>query len=60
MPEGVIVCLNRKHFLCGEDRRVYIAINSTDRHPFEITNAMWSLTNGDDIEASGDCDVQAI
>lgn len=52
--------LESETFLCGEDRRVYIAINSTDRHPFEITNAMRSLTNGDDIEASGDCDVQAI
>jgi hypothetical protein len=52
--------LESETFLCGEDRRVSIAINSTDRHPFEITNALWSLMNGDAIEASGDCEVQAI
>ncbi len=52
--------LESETFLCGEDRRVSIAINSTDRHMFEVTNATWSLTSGDDIEASGDCEVQAI
>lgn len=52
--------LESETFLCGEDRRVSIAINRTDRHPFEVTNALWSLTNGDNIEASGDCEVQAI
>lgn len=52
--------LESETFLCGEDRRVSIAINSTDRHPFEVTNALWSLMNSDKIEASGDCEVQAI
>lgn len=52
--------LESETFLCGEDRRVSIAINSTDCHPFEVTNALWSLMNGDAIEASGDCEVQAI
>lgn len=52
--------LESETFLCGEDRRVSIAINSTDRHPFEIVNARWSLINGDTIEASGYCEVHAI
>lgn len=52
--------LESETFSCGEDRRVCIAVNSTDRHPFEITNATWSLMNGDDVETSGDCEVQAI
>lgn len=52
--------LESETFLCGEERRVSIAINSTDRHPFEITNAIWSLINGNDIEASGNCEVHPI
>lgn len=52
--------LESETFLCGEDRRVSIAINSTDRHPFEVANARWSLINGDTIEASGYCGVHAI
>lgn len=52
--------LESETFLCGEERRVSIAINSTDRHPFEVTHATWSLMNGNDVEVSGDCEVKAI
>lgn len=59
-PEGVIRTPSNGSVLGVNTQNVLIAINSTDHHPFEVTNALWSLTNGDTIEASGDCEVQAI
>lgn len=42
---------------CGERRRVYIAIKSIGRQPFEISNATFTLTIGDELDAQGYCDV---
>lgn len=47
-------------FSCGEDRRVAIAVKSTDHHLFQVTNAKWELSNGWETEASGDCEVEAV
>lgn len=42
---------------CGERRRVYIAVKSICRQPFEISNATFSFTVGDELDAQGYCDV---
>lgn len=52
--------MESESFSCGENRRVSLAVKSTDHHPFEITNANFELSNGMEIEASGDCEVDPI
>lgn len=47
-------------FSCGERRRVYIAVKSIARQPFEISDASFLLTVGDEVDAEGPCDIVEI
>lgn len=45
-------------FIFGETKNVRIKIISmSECHPFSVTNAKYSLTCGDEEEASGICDI---
>ena len=49
--------MDRATFELGEKKYVCIIVRSTNRKPFDVTSAKYSLRNGDQIEASGSCEI---
>ena len=49
--------MDRATFELGEKKYVCISVRSTNRKPFDVTSAKYSLRNGDQIEASGSCEI---
>lgn len=44
-------------FEFGEKKYVCISVKSTCKKPFDVTSAKYILKNGDQKEASGDCEI---
>lgn len=44
-------------FEMGEKKYVCISVSSTNKKPFDVTTAKYNLRNGDQIEASGSCEI---
>ena len=49
--------MDRATFELGAKKYVCIIVRSTNRTPFDVTSAKYSLRNGDQIEASGSCEI---
>lgn len=49
--------MDRATFELGEKKYVCISVKSTNKKPFDVTSAKYSLRNGDQIEASGSCEI---
>ena len=49
--------MDRATFELGEKKYVCIIVRSTNRKPFDVTSAKYSLRNGDQIEASGSYEI---
>lgn len=47
----------RVTFELGEKKYVCISVKSTCKKPFDVTSAKYILKNGDQKEASGDCEI---
>lgn len=47
----------RVTFELGEKKYVCISVRSTCKKPFDVTSAKYILKNGDQKEASGDCEI---
>lgn len=47
----------RVAFELGEKKYVCISVKSTCKKPFDVTSAKYILKNGDQKEASGDCEI---
>lgn len=52
--------LDSTTFLFGEKKRVCVRVRSTNRQPFEVTEAKFELRSGDEVEAVGDCTLNHI
>ena len=44
-------------FKLGEKKYVCISVKSTNKKPFDVTSAKYILKNGDQKEASGECEI---
>lgn len=49
--------MEKAEFWLGEKKYVCISVRSTNKKPFDVTSAKYSLRNGDQIEASGSCEI---
>lgn len=49
--------MEKAEFWLGEKKYVCISVRSTNEKPFDVTSAKYSLRNGDQIEASGSCEI---
>lgn len=49
---------NKAVFRLGERKYVDIRVESCDERPFMIKNAKYVLKNGEQVETSGECQVQ--
>ena len=47
----------RVTFELGEKKYVCISVRSTCKKPFDVTSAKYILKNGDQKEASGECEI---
>ena len=48
------------NFELGEKKYVCICVRSADRHVFEVTSAKYVLKKGDEVEASGQCEIAQV
>lgn len=48
------------NFELGEKKYVCISVRSADRHIFEVTAAKYVLKKGDEVEASGACEITQV
>lgn len=49
--------MEKAEFWLGEKKYVCISVRSTNKKPFDVTSAKYSLRNGDQTEASGSCEI---
>ena len=49
--------MEKAEFWLGEKKYVCISVRSTNKIPFDVISAKYSLRNGDQIEASGSCEI---
>lgn len=47
----------KAYFDLGEKKYVCISVRSTNGKPFDVTSAKYILTNGDQKETAGECEI---
>ena len=57
MQKGGELMTEKVNFDLGEKKYVCISVRSTNRKPFDVTSAKYVLMNGNQKEASGECEI---